>query len=144
MNIPRAILISIVSIVLVLSACKQRPQPLSFSTKPTQEFADLMQQHDAEKLSMMFTEDSKLMPPNAPVIQGRAAIRYFFQEGFAQEGLPTVLAERDRFVTGDYAYRDGIVTLHLKDGSTQIGKFMQLWKNVNGTWQLHRSIWNVS
>jgi ketosteroid isomerase-like protein len=148
MAILRVIVIGLfsTSIGLFGAACspQQQAAPPPFNKNVIQEFADLMQQRDDERLSMMFTEDAKLMAPESPMIEGRAAIRQFLHDMFEQQGLPTELAERDEFTAGNYTFRDGILTQHLVSGGTQIGKFMQVWKYVDGKWQQHRVIWNVN
>jgi ketosteroid isomerase-like protein len=146
MKITRNVLMPLLSMsVAVLAGCSQQaPQIQPFDEKISQKFEELMQQHDEEKLSLMYTEDAKLMPPYEPVIEGRLAIRNFWHNAFALEGLPIELDARDRIAAGDYVYRDGVLTFHWKDGRTEIGKFMQFWKYVDGTWKLHRTMWNVS
>jgi ketosteroid isomerase-like protein len=146
MKMPRKILTPLMpAFLVVLAACTQQQPPIQpFDEKISQKFEGLMQQHDEEKLSLMYTEDAKLMPPYQPVIEGRLAIRNFWHESFALEGLPIELDARDRIAAGDYVYRDGVLTFHWKDGRTEIGKFMQFWKYVDGTWKLHRVMWNVS
>jgi ketosteroid isomerase-like protein len=147
MKARRLIPLTIASLAWVfLGGCAKQPQtqiePLSKQT--TQDFANLMQSRGYDKLSTMFTEDAKMMPPDAPVIEGRKAILDFLQDSSSQQSLPTEVDEREQIAAGDYTYRYGFVTQHLLDGSTQTGKFVQLWKNVDGTWKLHRTMWNLS
>jgi len=146
MKMTRNILTSLISTsVVALAACSQQPPQIQpFDEKVSQKFEQLMQQHDEEKLSLMYTEDAKLMPPYQPVIEGRPAIRNFWHDAFALEGLPIELDARDRIAAGDFVYRDGVLTFHWKDGRTEIGKFMQFWKYIDGDWKLHRVMWNVS
>jgi ketosteroid isomerase-like protein len=148
MAISRVMLTGIVvsSSALLSSACSQQPQAAAppFNKNSIQEFADLMQQRDDDKASKMFTEDAKLMPPDSPMIEGRAAIRVYLHDLFGGQAVPTELAERDEFTSGVYTFRDGILTQHLVNGSTQIGKFMQVWKYVDGKWEQHRVIWNLN
>ena len=146
MKIIRALLMSLIPTCLfaVVSCSQQAPPIQPFDEKVSQKFEELMRNHDEENLSLMYTEDAKLMPPYEPVIEGRLAIRNFWHDAFTQEGLPIELDARDRIAAGDYVYRDGVLTFHWKDGTVQIGKFMQLWKYIDGSWKLHRVMWNVS
>jgi len=148
MAIPRIMLTALLTLPIVIlgGACSQQQQaaPPPFNKNTIQEFADLMQQRDEERASMMFTVDAKLMPPDLPMVEGRAAIKAFLHDMFEQQGLPTELAERDEFSDGTYTYRDGILTQHLVSGATQYGKFLQIWKYVDGKWLQHRVIWNVN
>jgi ketosteroid isomerase-like protein len=147
MSISRKILTGslLISFVILGGACSQQQHAAAppFSKNTIQEFADLWQQRDDERLSMMFAVDAKLMPPDLPMVEGRAAIRQFLHDMFEQQGLPTELAARDEYTAGDYTFRDGVLTQHLVSGGTQTGKFMQVWKFVDGKWQQYRVIWNV-
>ena len=129
----------------MLSACaEKKPQVPPFNNAVVQQFADLMQQRDDKKLSMMFTEDAKLMPPEKPIIEGRAEIQAYMQELLLGQSVPTELREVEQISMGDYVYRDGTLIQYSLDGTTQIGKFSQVWKYVDGSWKQHRVMWNIS
>jgi len=148
MAIPRIIVFGVVAISFGVmgSACspQQAAAPPPFNKNVIQEFADLMQQRDDDRASKMFSADAKLMPPDLPMIEGRAAIRQFLHDMFEQQGLPTEFAVRDEFTSGNYTFRDGILSQHPLSGGTQFGKFMQVWKYDEGKWEQYRVIWNLN
>jgi ketosteroid isomerase-like protein len=130
---------------LLVSGCSQPKQPSHpFDPKVLGEYADLLHARDAQALGKLFTEDARLMPPNVPMLEGRAAIEEFLKSMFDQQDLPTDLQQIDLITGSDFAIRDGTLIQHLIDGSTQNGNFMQLWKFDGTSWKLYRSIWNYS
>ena len=131
-------------LLTMLSACAEKPQVPPFNKAVVQQFADLMQQRDDKKISMMFTEDAKLMPPEKPIIEGRAEIQAYMQDLLLGQSVPTELREVEQISMGDYVYRDGTLIQHSLNGTTQIGKFSQVWKYVDGSWKQHRVMWNIS
>jgi uncharacterized protein (TIGR02246 family) len=143
MSVFRAVAaISILGAALAACVSKQTVIPLSPETIEASESARRAGDYDA--LASMYTEDGKLLPPNASVVEGRTAIREFLRQLFIGEGVPTELDQRELSVFGNFAYRDGILSQHHKDGTTEIGKFVQLWKYTDGVWKLHRVIWNMN
>ena len=44
---------------------------------------------------------------------------------------------------GEYWFREGSYTANLADeGEPRIGKFIELWKKVDGNWLLYRHMWS--
>ena len=98
---------------------------------------------DSVGLASLYTMDTKWMNPNAPAVEGRAAlvsqISKDLQAGIASAKLNTVEVWGDEnFVT-----EEGNYALFAKDG-TQIdkGKYLILWKRVDGKLMFHRDIFN--
>jgi uncharacterized protein (TIGR02246 family) len=135
----------VLALAIVLTACGRRgEQALIFSAEATQQWETARAAADAEAISRLYTEDAQLMPPNAPVVEGRSAIRSYYRNVFEAAAAPARYDEREVIVFGDITYRQGIYELALPDGRTEYGKFMQLWKNVDGNWRLHRAMWSSS
>jgi ketosteroid isomerase-like protein len=127
-----------------LAACAAKEAAIPFSQSAAEASEDARKRGDYDALSSMYTEDSKLLPPNSPVIEGRAAIREFLRKLSIDDDVPIELNQREVSVLGIYAYRDGVLSQHHNDGTTEIGKFVQLWKYTDGAWKLHRVIWNMN
>jgi ketosteroid isomerase-like protein len=93
-----------------------------------------------------YSEDAVLLPPGGPEVQGRAAIRKFF------EGFPkfAVFKQQVEEIQGDdsLAYPEGSfeTSMVLPGGKTPIknkGKVLGVWrKQANGSWVVTRVIWN--
>jgi ketosteroid isomerase-like protein len=46
-------------------------------------------------------------------------------------------------VFGDYAHRQGSFTAKGPDGQVVVtGKFIELWKKIDGKWLIHRDMWS--
>jgi ketosteroid isomerase-like protein len=128
-----------------LVACApSAPAPLAFSQSAADASNKAVVDRNYKALAEMYTEDAKLMPPHEPVIEGRPAIREYLHDLFIEQRAPAELDQREVFVAGDYAYRDGILTQPTGNGNAEIGKFVQIWKYSDGAWKLHRTIWNLS
>jgi ketosteroid isomerase-like protein len=93
-------------------------------------------------MAAIHTEDAQVLPPNAPVVEGREAIRAYFRDLFEQRAAPAVFDAREIIVFGNIAYRQGSYAVTLADGHTEYGKFIQLWKKANGTWKIYRQMWS--
>jgi uncharacterized protein (TIGR02246 family) len=104
---------------------------------------------DAAAIASLYTEDATLFPPGAMPITGRSAIRKFWQEGI-DSGLSNITLKPTEIASsGDLAYEVGVFVASIpgKDGKrmTLAGKYIVLWKRErDGTWRLHRDIWNES
>lgn len=134
----------VLALLVALVACGQRKQALIFSAEAAQEWEAARANNDAEAIAAIHTEDAQVMPPNAPVVEGRSAIRSYYRNVFETQAVPAKFDEREVIVFGDMTYRQGIYEMELPDGRHEYGKFMQLWKNVDGNWKLHRAMWSSS
>ena len=99
---------------------------------------------DAEAVAALYTEDAQLLPPGAPVINGRSAIRDYWAGDIAASGMSLAIAADATGVGGDWAYRSGSWRALGADGSTAAtGKYIEVWRRTPDGWQLHRDIWNA-
>ena len=131
----------VAALVLSLAACERRPANV-FPETAAREWETARNSGDADAMAALHTEDAQVLPPGAPVVEGRAAIRTFFRNLFEQRVAPAAFDERDIIVFGNIVYRQGIYSVTLADGSTEYGKFIQLWKRVDGVWKIHRQMWS--
>jgi uncharacterized protein (TIGR02246 family) len=128
-------------LVLALTACDRQPAKV-FPETAVRQWEDARNSRDADAMAEVYTEDAKVLPPDAPVVEGRAAIRTFFRNLFEARPEPADFDEREIVVLGNYTWRQGIYSVPLADGSIEYGKFIQLWKREGGDWKLHRSMWS--
>lgn len=101
-------------------------------------------QGNAMEVTGLYTADAQLMPSNSETITGTAAIGDFWSEALGQ-GLALTLESTEVEGHGDVAHEVG--TYEMKDAGGRLldrGKYVVIWKRVNGDWKLHRDIWNTS
>jgi uncharacterized protein (TIGR02246 family) len=103
-------------------------------------YARALNAHDAGKLAGMYAEDGLLLPPDGPMIRGRAAIQSFWA---ARVGGFVRLAAVERRAGEDIAYLIGTYRL----GEPPEGKFVLCLKRTrarNGAWEITADMWNSS
>jgi uncharacterized protein (TIGR02246 family) len=99
---------------------------------------------DIDAMTALYAEDAVLLPPDAPAIFGRDAISASMQEMFAA-GLGIELEDLEIKVSGNLGYKAGRYRIVAEDGSLiDRGKYIEIWSKVDGSWVLHRDIWNSS
>jgi uncharacterized protein (TIGR02246 family) len=100
---------------------------------------------DAAGVAALYTQEGQLLPPNADFMVGREAIQAFWQ-GAMDAGIASARIEiLEVEGHGDTAIEVSTYTLHAQDGTElDAGKFIVIWKQVEGEWKLHRDIFNSS
>jgi uncharacterized protein (TIGR02246 family) len=98
---------------------------------------------DAKAVSLLYSEDAKVIAPGAPVASGRDAIAAFWQKSIDSGVKDVRLDTLDVESSGDLASETGSVRLVAKDGSQSQARYVVVWKRVGGRWLLYRDIWNA-
>ena len=99
-------------------------------------------------LDDVYTSGARILPPGAPMIAGREAIKQFWSD-LAQSVNATaaVLTSLDVMQAGDGVVEIGRATLTLEPqpGSTaqMEAKYVVYWRQENGRWKWHVDIWNL-
>ena len=100
---------------------------------------------DAAAVAELYTENAKLLPPNSNILEGRAAIQAFWQAVMGMGIASAQLEIQEVDAVGDTAVEVSLFTLYTADGTVaDYGKYIVVWKRVNGQWFLHRDIFNTS
>ena len=101
--------------------------------------------NDWAAVAATYTEDAVLMPPNSPIVEGRANIQAYF------EGFPPV---RELTATnvevmgqGDTVYVRGTYTMTIAaedaEAIMETGKYLEVRKKQpDGSWLLHRDMFS--
>lgn len=111
------------------------------------QFRVAFNQGDAEGLSKLYTADAILMAPNYGRIRGRRAVGELWQRFFDAGVTDLELRTLELSVKETQASEVGLFTLTAPDGRggrvTGKSKYIILWRHdSDGTWRLHRHIWN--
>lgn len=141
----RAVLWLSAAAVAIVAGCAESGAPEPFPAATAEALAARIAAHDAAGAASFYTEDAVLLPPDMGAISGRAAVQEFFARTHT-EGSPGVeLATVETFMLGDHAWRYGSFRF---DGpgadEPAAGKFVELWKKVDGHWRIHREMWNAN
>jgi ketosteroid isomerase-like protein len=98
---------------------------------------------DYAGLAALYSEDAKVLPPDAPIVSGRRAIGEFWRGAADALGLVDVaLKTIDLEVSGDMACEVGEAELKLTSGQAK-AKYVVVWsRDAEGQWRVHRDIWN--
>jgi uncharacterized protein (TIGR02246 family) len=103
----------------------------------------------AEAAEMAFTEDARLLPDGAPLVEGREAVGKFWQgafdAGFRDLNLGLIAVD---MVGDDTMIETGTweVTVPAEGGGTSKvnGKALVVWKKeADGVWRMAQDMWNT-
>jgi ketosteroid isomerase-like protein len=100
---------------------------------------------DYAGMAALYTDNAKVLPPNAPIASGREAIEEFWRSTATKFGMTGVtLKTIDLEITGDTAYEVGEADLKLSlvlfIGSLTKAKYLSVWhRGDDGQWRVHRA-----
>jgi len=98
---------------------------------------------DAAGVAALYTKEAKLMPPNAEVSVGRAAIEGALREVMSQMPGKLTVAVWDTGTNGNLGFSRGTYTYADESGKTlETGKWLEVRKKVDGKWFIDSDIWN--
>jgi ketosteroid isomerase-like protein len=93
----------------------------------------------------VYTEGARMLPPGAPILEGREAIKRFWQAGIVALGITGAkLTTLDVEMAGDTAVEIGQVELQLEEKETASAKYIVHWKQQHGLWLWDKDIWNMN
>lgn len=98
-----------------------------------------------DALDLVYTAAARILPPGAPMIQGREPIKAFWKQAIAAMDVKSaVLATVDAELAGDTVVEIGRADLTLGSGQAVEVKYVVHWKQDGGTWKWHVDIWNLN
>lgn len=113
------------------------------------EFARCFAAGDATGIADLYTDSGRLLPPSAPVAEGRSAIAAFWSAAMAA-GMATLDLNTEEICTAgsgeqvDLAVETGTFRIGATGGAVlATGKYLVTWRQEAGRWRLHRDIWNI-
>ena len=107
----------------------------------------LLKAKDAAGIAQLYVEDGALMPPNAPIGKGRAAIQQTWAAMMGTPGFDLTINPEQIVISssGDMALDRGTYTLTVAPaGTTQTdtGKYVVVWRKIGGDWKAVADIFN--
>ena len=108
---------------------------------------ELVKARDAASIAALYAEDGAVMPPNAPIGKGRAAIQETWAAMMATPGFDLTIIPEQIIVSssGDMALDRGTYRLAITpDGAPQTdsGKYVVVWRKIGGEWKAAADIFN--
>jgi uncharacterized protein (TIGR02246 family) len=104
---------------------------------------------DAKAIAALYTDDAIEMPPNAPMIKGRAAIEQYYVKEFGSGGKMNsfTITHIDTQTGGDVGfdvgtYQQSFTPKGAPSPLNDTGKYTVVVKRVAGTWKVAYAIYN--
>lgn len=126
---------------LSLSACSEEK---SLPSSVTTAFELAFSKDDLPGTMALFAEDAQVLPEHGPIVVGRAAIEQFMKDQMTP--VTTFNTETDMsIVRRDLAVEQGTYRVRdVRRGSdVEEGKYIHVWRKVNGEWKIYRIIYNT-
>ena len=102
-----------------------------------------------DSLLALMTDDVIIMPPNEPVLKGKAAVRNWYEQFVKQMRTSSLnITDRELLIGGDYAAEVAAFEWTLAPAAggapmTDRGSYIQVWhRQPDGRWLFSREVWN--
>ena len=107
----------------------------------------LVKAKDAAGIAALYAEDGAVMPPNAPIGKGRAAIEQAWASTMQTPGFDLTFVPDQIIVSssGDMALDRGTYRLAIAPGGTaqtDTGKYVVVWRKIGSEWKAAADIFN--
>ncbi|MCP4573708.1 MAG: SgcJ/EcaC family oxidoreductase [bacterium] len=141
----RIFVISCLSSILLLAACSSEPPVDTVAEaqvirEVSREWSAAFAVKDLDAIMSYYAPDALQMPANSPSIQGKEAIRAWYELWLPNPDVTSTFAPDviEVAVSGDLAYDRG--TYHFKldtpDGTVEDrGTYLIVWKKIDGEWK---------
>ena len=131
------------ALLITFAACAQQgAQPSSTIEAFAGQWETALNAGDVDGIVALYTDDCRIMPPNSPAVTGHEAARAEFAS-MIDAGLGIQLKTIAAVSAADLGYRVGTYALNAPDGAViDRGKYVEVWRNVNGAWKIADDIWN--
>jgi uncharacterized protein (TIGR02246 family) len=102
---------------------------------------------DVKAIAALYTDDAVEMPPNQPMVKGRAAIEQYYTKQFGGTARlqSFTLTHIESKASGDIGYDVGTYRQTITDGQhpmNDTGKYTVVIKRTGGTWKVAYAIYN--
>lgn len=112
-------------------------------------FVEAFNRGDLAAAMEVYTEDATILPPNADIMKGKSAITAYWQGALDMGVKEAKLETVEVTLMGDEAACEigrYVLKIHPEGGEafTDKGKYMMIWKHVDGSWKWDTDAWNSS
>jgi uncharacterized protein (TIGR02246 family) len=141
-----AVILSLLLIWPVVSLANGSENVRAAIEEVNTQFAAAFNRGDTAAVASFYTEDGSLLPPGEAIVSGRSNIEAYWKAGVGAGLSNLQLRAAEVESQGEMAYEVGEFSFDMptSDGgkATEKGKYLVVWKNIDGSWKLHRDIWN--
>lgn len=137
-------LFAVLSLFIVLAACNQSAAPGDSSaiTARSAELSAAISAKDIDAAAAVYTEDARMLAPNAPMATGQDSVRAEFG-ALIDAGLSLKLTSIEAGVMGDMGHNVGTYVVSAGDAVVDVGKFIETWeRGEDGVWRMSNDIYN--
>jgi len=137
-------LIVLISLGLIMVGCTQSAPPADPSVIQSRsaEWDAALNDGDIDALAALYTDDARIMAPNAEMAVGTEAVRGAFG-GMIDAGMSSSLTSIDISIAGGIAHNIGTYALMAGDEQIDTGKFIETWeRGDDGVWRISNDIYN--
>lgn len=143
----RPVFCGCLALLLIISACNQqtpadtRAADESAIREIEAQWARMAAAHDLEGCVSYYSDDASILPPNAPIVSGKQAIRAVWASVLGPgDSLSWQVSKVEVSRSGDLAYVMGAYQFTQKDPQgkpvTDHGKTLEVWKKqADGKWK---------
>ena len=124
---------------------------LRFAMASTNELfnAEVFGKRNFAALDQIYTADAHILPPGAPMVSGRPAIKKFWSDLIqAVNAKSAVLTSMNVMPSGDGVVEIGSAMLTIQpegQGLTEMElKYVVYWRQEDARWKWHVDIWNLN
>lgn len=109
--------------------------------------AEVFRKRNFAALDQIYTADARVLPPGAPMVSGRPAIKQFWSNLIhSVNAKSAVLTSVDVIPSGDGIVEIGRAVLGMEpegQGPAElVVKYVVYWRQEDGLWKWHIDIWN--
>ena len=110
------------------------------------QFSAAYMRADVEEMVSLYTDDAVIFPNNMDFIRGRDAIQKYWALGPGRRIILHKITPVEIRFSGDMAYDFGMYEISGSNDEVtwgpNYGKYVIVWKRVDGSWKMHVDIWN--
>jgi ketosteroid isomerase-like protein len=138
--------LAFVALILVV-ACASNSGNRSDVTQMNGDFAAALNRRDTAAAANLYFPEATLLPPNEPIVRGRANIQVYWQGALDADVSDVSVTTIDSGTRGDLGYEVGRYQLSIRqsNGSSvrETGKYIELLRrDTDGKWRSTYGIWN--
>lgn len=119
---------------------------LSSIKKNISAFSKAYMAGDIDALVDMYTDDGKILPNNRKIISGKKALKSYWNLPEGVKILHHKVTPSEIIIENntayDYGYYEGKTVSKDQKESSWKGKYVIVWKKINGDWKIFLDIWN--